>query len=242
MANILYVHGFGSNHNAGTFLQLKEVFPNHKFISADFDLLDVQGTLSKISKLCKEHDIHLIIGKSLGGFYTMAYEGPQDKMLINPCVKPWIEIPKLDSSVPAEILEEWKNLFEKTEKNIHAAQRTKSFGIFGDNDKLFSYKDYFDQKYGEINVGLKKSYMIPGEHHIGIENLKIAVQKGLDYFGMMEEYSYVFPLMPYFQLIKEPDEDYELNFSQAEKQRIISKVENYHNKINEYKNNKIFNQ
>ena len=42
MANILYVHGFGSNHNAGTFLQLKEVFPNHKFISADFDLLDVE--------------------------------------------------------------------------------------------------------------------------------------------------------------------------------------------------------
>ncbi|MCQ2242336.1 YqiA/YcfP family alpha/beta fold hydrolase [Treponema sp.] len=240
MANILYIHGFGSNHNSGSFLALKDVFKEHNFFSSDFDLLDVKGTLEKIGKLCEEHEIDLVMGKSLGGFYALAYEGEQDKAVINPCIKPWIEIPKLDDSIPSELLEEWEQLFKKTEENIDSKRRSNTFGIFGDHDQLFSYKDYFDKHYYPHSASLQKSFLVPGNHHIDIDVLKVAVQKCLDFFDMMEEYDYVFSLMPYYQLIKDPDDDYLQNMSQGEKQHIIDSIDRYHDKMIEYQNNKIF--
>lgn len=184
MLNILYVHGFASNQNSRSFTELKSSFLNHNFFASDFDLLDVKGTLKKIDTLCKEKNIDLIIGKSLGGFYTLAYEGFQNKIVINPCIKPWIEIPKLDSSVKESVLDEWKKIFEQTENSINKDHKKRTFGIFGDKDELFSYKNYFDKHYGAENNGKQKSFMIPGKHHIDSENLKIAVQKGLDYFNL----------------------------------------------------------
>lgn len=240
MANILYIHGFNSNGNSRSFLALKSEITNHNFYSADFDLLDIHGTFEKINTLCKEYDIHLIIGKSLGGFYTLAYEGPQDKIVINPCIKPWLEIPKIENNIPQNILDEWQLIFEKTEINIHADQRTKAFGIFGKEDELFSYKDYFDKYYGPVNVGMQKSFLVPGKHHIEAANLKIAVQKGIDYYTMMEQYNFVFPLAPlYHQIINSNEED-ELPFNDTEKKEIIERIENYQKLLETYKKNTIF--
>jgi len=241
MANILYVHGFGSNKDSQSFQDLKAAFPEHNFYTDTFELLNIDETLSQIDSLCKQNKISIIIGKSLGGFYTLAYKGSQYKMVINPCIKPWIEIPKLNQKVSEETLSKWETLFTETEKNIHSINRADAFGIFADNDELFSYKDYFDDKYLEVSASLKKSYLIPGKHHIEIENLKIAVQKGFDYFSLRPEYDDVFELMPAYQMINilPDDDDY---FTEEQKNKINYLVDHYHNRMVDYQNKKIFGQ
>lgn len=240
MLNVLYVHGFGSNRNAGTFLEMKKEFPEHNLISDDFDLVDVSGTLNKIKSLCQLHKIDVIVGKSLGGFYTLIHEGPEKKIVINPCMKPWIEIPKLDNSIPQKLLLESEQLFHKAQENLLSNQKRNYFGIFGDHDHLFSYKECFDKIYNEKCVSLQKSFLINGDHHIDMEFLKPALIKAFEYFDMMDEYDVVFDLMPFYQLVKDDDEErYLTKLSIEERKSIIDSVNHYRERMFAYQNNKI---
>ncbi|MBO4698418.1 hypothetical protein J5690_02250 [bacterium] len=44
----------------------------------------------------KTNRIKYIIGHSLGGFYALCINADVKKIVINPCLKPHIELPKLD--------------------------------------------------------------------------------------------------------------------------------------------------
>ena len=154
--NILYVHGLGGSKESTTCKNLHEILRDCTIFADDFDLFDVAGTQKKIENLIAEHDIGTLIGSSFGAFYVLARKAIPFRIVITPCMKPSIEIPKLDPSIPEKTVEDLQKLEsaiyvtqEKTENGIFTSvMKTTTFGIFGLCDELFSYREFFEKKYG----------------------------------------------------------------------------------------------
>ena len=94
--NALYIHGFMGNPKGGTFETLTKALSNWNIHSIPFPDLhtDISKTQQIIKSYCKENNIEMLIGASLGAFYVLQYEDIIDKLVINPCMYPSIEIPK----------------------------------------------------------------------------------------------------------------------------------------------------
>lgn len=178
--NALYVHGLGSSKDSSTFKSLKKNFPQYNWTSDTFDLLDVDGTNNKIDNILRSKNIALVVGSSLGAFYTLAIKNSIAKVVINPCMHPSIEIPKLvtDKSVPVE---KFKAVEQDTYASIDGEMRRSTFGIFGTQDELFSYKKEFIRLYGRNYV------CVSDNHRLKERNLLSTVQYATDKLSEMNK-------------------------------------------------------
>lgn len=155
--NILYVHGLGSSKESPTCKNLRELLSGCTIYAENFDLFDVAGTQKKIENLIAEHDIGTLIGSSFGAFYVLARKAMPFRIVINPCMKPSVEIPKLDPAIPEKTIADLQKLEEAVysapEKSANgiftSVMKTTTFGIFGLCDELFSYREFFAQIYGK---------------------------------------------------------------------------------------------
>ncbi len=186
--NILYIHGFNGSVNSSTYKKLQELFPEHHWVAENFNLTDIAATKERIHTICKEQHINMLIASSLGAFYALGITDSLARILINPCLKPSIEIPKLDSTVPQQVIVQWK-IEEAFHAEADSEVRQCCFGIFGNHDELFSYKSDFDALYRKTNFSLTKSFMVEGGHHsLNSEVLKKYVQKAFNYFELLSEH------------------------------------------------------
>lgn len=175
--NILYVHGLGSDKNSSTYKMLKEIFPNLNIYTDTFDLMNPQKVLQQIDMCVKKYNITKIIASSFGAFYTMHYNGGVGKILINPCMDPVKEIPKLIGDVE-DLVEELKTF----KFNPDREERISTFAVFGKDDELFSYVDDYKKLYGSKNM-----IQISGKHRLNMRQLGIAVESGLEYFKQVNQ-------------------------------------------------------
>lgn len=155
---ILYIHGYRSIGSTGKTLQkLMEKYTAVHIISVN-ENPDI--AFEDINKYLEENpQIDLVAGSSLGGFITSRLKGCY-RLLINPCMKPSIELPKI--GCPEEIY----SLYEKYESEI--PDTTHTYLLFGTNDELFSYKDECIELYGENKVS-----DMPGvSHHLNEQELE----------------------------------------------------------------------
>lgn len=173
--NILYIHGLGSDKNSETFKNLKKGFPQFNWITDTFDLLDIDDTIDKIEKILIKYNISIVVASSLGAFYALNIKNSLAKIVINPCMRPSVEIPKLvvNQSVPVE---KFKVIENDTYGSIDGEMRIGTFGVFGSNDELFSYKKEFEKLYGHNIV------LVAGKHRLNNRTLLSSVQYGFDYF------------------------------------------------------------
>lgn len=144
---ILYVHGFGSNENSVTGKSLKRILSNHEVITKTFDLLNVKMLPGLLRKFVISQKIDLVIGSSLGGFYTLTLGDVIPKIVINPCMRPSLVMDKIDSSITPEVLSDFEKLESKIYADIDADTKEYTYGIFSSNDELFSFKRFFETKY-----------------------------------------------------------------------------------------------
>ena len=82
--NILYVHGLGSSGNSETAVKLENIFIQHKVFHPDIPL-DPNEAILFIKDFVLTNNINVIIGTSLGSFYSKFVDGPF-KILINPAL------------------------------------------------------------------------------------------------------------------------------------------------------------
>ena len=167
--NALYIHGFMGTPNGGTYTALKNYFKDWNLISVPFEDLhtDVAKTQDKISVLCKENDINLLVGASLGAFYVLQQKGDFYKLVINPCMEPSKIIPTLKDrktnipySIDEKVIDAWKKMEEYSD--IPDMNSEKYFGIFSYDDELFHYRKKFNGLFGnDINT-----VMVDGKHSI----------------------------------------------------------------------------
>ena len=183
--NILYIHGFNSDKNSTTFLTLKSHFLDFEWHTETFDLLNPSVATKQIDDIIKRKNITTIVASSLGAFYGLNIRNSLAKILINPCLIPSIELPKLGENIDVDV-------FEKMEtdiySNIDSELRICTLGIFGDNDELFDYSQLFTKLYGRI-------HRVNGGHKLDDKTLISSVQVGFDYFYILAE------------MLKKADED-----------------------------------
>ena len=187
--NALYIHGFMGNPKGGTFETLKKTLTKWNIHSIPFPDLhtDVKKTQCLIRDYCKSEKVDLLIGASLGAFYVLQYEEIIDKLVINPCLYPSIEIPKLrDRSTGNPIILSDKVLADFREmekyKDIPEEQKRRSFGIFAKDDELFHFKDSFDKLFQYKEDFYQNSILIKGHHSIEEEYLADGLKQAEKYF------------------------------------------------------------
>lgn len=139
---ILYIHGLGSNKNSSTYKYIKEYFSEYNVISYTFDLTNPKQCLNDINTKISKKQPDIVIASSLGAFFGLISDFDKTTIVINPCMNPAYEIPKLTELKDNQI-HEFEQLSIKLRKksNVH--------GIFGDNDELFSYKPEFNKLYSD---------------------------------------------------------------------------------------------
>ena len=130
--------------------------------------------MEQIKKIVKEQNISLVAAHSLGGFYGFVLPFDSAKILINPCLKPEIEIPRLlypeqGEVFPENLNQEWSDLRETAIKKS-AAEKSKISGIFARNDELFSYAEY-----ARNELNFNQIIMIEGGHKPEMEKLASAI-------------------------------------------------------------------
>ena len=86
----LYLHGFSSCGEGNKSLELKKYFGEKNVFSPDLSPSPFD-TIAMIEGLLKSEDINLIIGSSLGGFYTTYFAEKYQirAVLLNPSIEPW---------------------------------------------------------------------------------------------------------------------------------------------------------
>lgn len=87
MKTILYVHGFGSSGASGTVMMLRQMLYPHgvKVIAPDLPVKPLEA-ITLLQDLVEKENPDLIIGTSMGGFYTELLKG-RKRILVNPSFK-----------------------------------------------------------------------------------------------------------------------------------------------------------
>ena len=93
---------------------------------------------------------------------------------------PAVEIPKL-TDVPDLALSEFTKLKESAYNDVDGEVRMFTYGIFGVNDELFSYRELFGKLYGcKDNVNVLQT---AANHKLAKSQLEIPIKKGFEYFS-----------------------------------------------------------
>ena len=166
--NILYIHGLNGSEHSSTCKNLRAILGDCTVHAATFDLQDIVSTMSKISSLVRKHDIGLVVGSSLGGFYALLSDAAPFRIVINPCMRPSIEIPRLAPEMDAKTIVRLSSLERKfyTDALFDSGERARStFGIFGTGDELFSYADFFASLYSRRSWNGRNMAFVEGGHH-----------------------------------------------------------------------------
>ena len=84
---IFYIHGFRSSARSSTILALKKLYTDYEVHAFDVTHHPVPS-IKKIEDYVKEHNIDILAGTSLGGYYTLCARVDVVKIAVNPAVAP----------------------------------------------------------------------------------------------------------------------------------------------------------
>lgn len=88
---ILYIHGFCSSAQTGTVNRLREVLRD-----CDVHAIDVnhhpKESIKLIEDYVSEHGIDLLMGTSLGGYFTLCAQVDCPKLAVNPATNPEVSL------------------------------------------------------------------------------------------------------------------------------------------------------
>ncbi len=144
MINVLYIHGANSNANSNTANCLQEALGfNFKIFHPTFSPYYDQS-VALANKIIETKNISVVIASSLGAFTAISVKQRVLKILINPCVNPLIELPKVNMS--PEIVASYPTM-ECVLNNIDLEERENVYAVFSKNDELFSHKNIFMEYY-----------------------------------------------------------------------------------------------
>ena len=143
---VLYIYGFKSNpKDSSTLKSLKETFDNYEFVSITYNQIDPDKGLDTLEKYIRDNKIKYVIGHSLGGFIALCINEDVKKVVINPCMKPHLELPNLEF-IPTEMLYNYEYLEAWLGSEISGLENV--MGLFGDHDELIDNYESFKNRYG----------------------------------------------------------------------------------------------
>lgn len=87
MKEILWIHGFCGRPYSNNFKEMEKYNPQYQWFSIEVDH-HALASMEKINRYIAEHDVALVAGTSLGGFYALCAEFDGPKMVVNPATNP----------------------------------------------------------------------------------------------------------------------------------------------------------
>lgn len=170
MKKVLYVYGYGGSHLSRSVEKLKRTLPEDKFevMCWDYPQRDCKAAVRFLEQKIKKHHIDVVVGSSLGAFVAMCLNVKCQKIIVNPCLVPSVELPKLPllpgKPVPASQL---VSSYAPFEENIFDHLPEGSHCFMAENDELFG-NTYRPQMEAHLPVTT-----IPGGHRLSDEALPI---------------------------------------------------------------------
>lgn len=172
--NILYLHGLGSCAKSNSYFVLKDTFESMTLLNAHVYSIDIptnpKEAIKKISDFVRIKNINIVVGTSLGGFYTMLVDGVA-KITINPAMHPSVLLPTLvDIGKPIEYygeradgattytltkkdIEDFKEIENKFYNDTLDEEYTyETYGVFGTEDDVVNNYDEFCGYYRPYRV------------------------------------------------------------------------------------------
>lgn len=179
---IIYFHGFGSSGASGTVENLRNMLPNDTVIAPDIPL-DPLEALPFLRDLCKEEQVDLVIGTSMGGMYAHQMKG-----YYRICVNPALNMSTASSvlktgvhkfynrrkdnqkefKVTREIIQHHNMIERQQFKDITDDDKEKCIGLFGINDPVVKTYDLFRKNYPNAT-------RFEGEHRLNDKVLRKVV-------------------------------------------------------------------
>ena len=169
MKRILFIYGFGGSP-ASIFRRLiSEALPDNEYevLCPEYPQDDLEASISLLSKFVEDHHCDLVMGTSLGAFFALCLPTSLPRVVINPCMKPSVELPLLhpradhpDDKLPSEALVEACKKYEPEVYFRLKNRSLKTIGLFAENDELLEtrYKKDFKTYYDDARS-------MPGGHH-----------------------------------------------------------------------------
>ena len=147
---VLYIYGYGSNpKDSSTLKVLKEVFDNYEFVSIEYDQDNPDNGLHKLEEYIRDNNIKYVIGHSLGGFIALCIDEDVKKVVINPCMKPHLDLPKI-GDFSTKTLSDYKHLegwLRSGDDTPWVSLLEDVIGLFGDHDESIDYYESFNYQY-----------------------------------------------------------------------------------------------
>lgn len=151
MEKILFIHGLASDRNSTTGKRVKEILSDYgEVIYEDFNPQDIDEMLEKLHKKINDEGFTMLVGHSFGGFWTLiANTIPKklNKIVINPCYYPSIEIPNASTNRRPDIMGVRKN--GKIDQ-IEVMSKTDSYSTL--QNRMIDNRSMMGARGGNINV------------------------------------------------------------------------------------------
>lgn len=165
---ILYVHGYNSSGRTGNALEQILAPLGYRLHHMPIPQRADQA-IPFVRQYLKEHPaIRLVVGSSLGAFVALQQTGYQ-KLVVNPCLHPSVELPKIGAS---ENIAQSYLPYELKLPDINTPEEhINTFALFSDNDELLNYRPEFETNHNKEQVAT----IIGGKHRLTTEELHTAV-------------------------------------------------------------------
>ena len=148
MKRALYIYGYGSNENSETRSNLQQVLGDEWTVdSVYYDQRQPNEAIEYLTNIAENYDA--VIGSSLGGFYALKIHFTGPRVVINPCMVPSVELPKI--GCPIDVAKRFEE-FETFDKN------TSVMGLFGTHDELINYRGKFFNEVKGVCVGFTSGH------------------------------------------------------------------------------------
>ncbi len=175
-ANALFIHGYkGSGESNMGRAVVEALGGKYNFILPTLDLEDVERTILSLKSIIVNEDVKFVAATSLGCFYlfVLLYEFDKDRsdkknnglpfepLIINPCLMPAEEIPRLAKDFGQTVNQETLKAWNEYQEVIYKRKPSIIRSFFADNDELFGfkYKDFIS------NLTYLETKTFPGKHH-----------------------------------------------------------------------------
>lgn len=169
MKNILFIYGYGGSPQSRFCTLIREALPQGEYnvLCPAYPQEDCSRAHDFLCKYMDENAIDLVVGTSLGGFVALTLKARVPTIVLNPCMVPSVELPKLeprpdhpeDVRPSAEMIATYRP-FEPSVFDRETARNRLVVGMFAENDELLGmrYKEAFQDCYSHARH-------MPGGHH-----------------------------------------------------------------------------
>lgn len=176
---ILYVYGYGGSRLSSSVEKLRRHLPEDRFevFCYEYPQRDCWMALQFLKQKIGIHHIDMVMGSSLGAFITLCLDVDIPKIIVNPCLVPTVELPKLKGNTPSEA---FVSTYAPFESDTFAHIPAGSHCFMGDADELFG------DKYLSAMSEHLPTELIPSGHKLSDEAMPTVAQYILQYFHSQE--------------------------------------------------------